>query len=212
VEQRDLRYWADKAGILLSTCQEKSFLIYLNELKAWNRKINLTAITDPQQILLKHFVDSMTCGRGLVEGIQESSLLDVGSGGGFPGVPLKIIHPDLRITLLEPNLKKTAFLRHLIGTLQLKDIHVVSQTLMDFSSQGQYEKYFCNIISRAFDLLPHLHHCFRLLNKGGRVILCRSKPLSDCETLAGFIIEKEMSYTLPEGYGTRTLSLLTSLN
>jgi 16S rRNA (guanine527-N7)-methyltransferase len=208
VEQRSLSYWAHKIGISLSVYQEESFLVYLKELNTWNSKINLTAITDPQEIFLKHFIDSMACGRGLVEDSNETSLLDVGSGGGFPGVPLKILHPDLRITLLEPNLKKTAFLRHLIGTLQLKNIHVASHTLMDFSLQGQHEKHFSTIISRAFDLLPHLHHCLPLLNTGGRVILCRSRPLLDYENQAGFAIEKQLSYTLPDGYGARTLSLL----
>lgn len=207
----DLPYWADEAGFTLTPSQQECFLLYLRELLSWNERINLTAIRSPHEIIIKHFIDSMACSRAL-QRTAEISLLDVGSGAGFPGIPLKILRPELNITLLEPNLKKTAFLRHMTGTLRLTNTKIASKLLQEFSASDTYKNSFFHIISRAVNLLPLLENCVPLLKVGGRVILCRSKALTHNEGLNGFEIEEELTYNLPGGYGSRVLTLLTRTN
>src|SRR5260370_12030677 len=96
---------------------------YIEILLTWNEKINLTAIRDPLEILYRHFCESMYA--SLVVCVENGRLADVGSGGGFPGVPLKIIRPSLRVFLVESNLKKAAFLAEVVRELGLKDIQVL---------------------------------------------------------------------------------------
>ncbi len=99
------------------------FDVYLHELLEWNKKFNLTAITDPAEIKLKHFEDSLS----LLQTIQltDQSLIDIGAGAGFPGIPLKIACPGIKLTLVEATRKKTEFLRHIISVLDLKDVEVL---------------------------------------------------------------------------------------
>lgn len=192
-------------GIDLSTDQIASFDFYLRELQEWNAKTNLTAIDDRDEIIVKHFVDSMLSGQALFRKTQRTTVLDVGSGAGFPGIPLKIACPELHVTLLEPNQKKISFLRHMVGSLALEDVKVVSKTLQEISSLESYSHSFHNVISRAFNVLASVHFCRPLLNKEGRVILCRSKSLG--HTIPSFTLN-ELSYELPAGYGSRVLSIL----
>src|SRR3990172_708670 len=110
-------------GVSLSYAQLASFLKYLRELQAWNKKINLTSITEEKDIIIKHFLDSLTSARFL-PGVD--TLLDIGSGGGFPGLPLKIAIPSLKITLMDSVEKKVHFIRHIIRTLDLKGADAIS--------------------------------------------------------------------------------------
>lgn len=110
-------------GVSLSDAQLASFLKYLRELQAWNKKINLTSITDEKDIIIKHFLDSLTSARFLS---RVETLLDIGSGGGFPGLPLKIALPALKITLMDAVEKKVHFTRHMIRTLDLKGADAIS--------------------------------------------------------------------------------------
>ncbi|MCX8012503.1 MAG: 16S rRNA (guanine(527)-N(7))-methyltransferase RsmG, partial [Desulfobacterota bacterium] len=111
------------------------FEIYFNELIAWNKKINLTRITERSRVFIEHFLDSLLPQKFIPVG---SNLADLGSGGGFPGVPLKIIRPDLRVTLIDSSLKKITFLQHLIRLLGLSGIdtfhtHLGDKTLINRS-------------------------------------------------------------------------------
>ncbi|TAJ07613.1 MAG: 16S rRNA (guanine(527)-N(7))-methyltransferase RsmG, partial [Nitrospirae bacterium] len=105
-------------GVPLSRALADQCSVYFRELQAWNDKTNLTAITDEREIAVKHFLDSLVCSKAL-DHPEQARVMDVGSGAGFPGLPLKLMHPELDMTLLEPSQKKTAFLRHVIGTLEL---------------------------------------------------------------------------------------------
>jgi 16S rRNA (guanine527-N7)-methyltransferase len=176
---------------------------YLQNLKAWNAKINLTSITDNREIAIKHFLDSLICTRVLISG----SLLDVGSGAGFPGLPLKIFRPDLEVTLLEPNRKKTAFLHHVIGTLRLRDIVVVPQRVEEFAEDESTGR-FANLATRALNIQPLLQQLHSLVAPEGRLILCRSQHLEPASRLAPFEVMHEVSYSLPHGLGERVLSVL----
>src|SRR5574341_1111968 len=107
-------------------------LVYSDELQAWNRRVNLTAVTEEGEILVKHFLDSLIYAKHLR--VQSGDrLLDVGAGAGFPGLPLKIACPALAVPLLEPSGKKTAFLHHVIGTLGLERTVVVSRRVQEFA-------------------------------------------------------------------------------
>ena len=169
--------------------------------------MNLTAIKGVKEIAIKHFLDSLACSRALV--LQDQpSLLDVGSGAGFPGLPLKILHPQLRLTLLEPNAKKTSFLRHVVGSLHLGGAAVVSKNLRDFVRAATTPGKFSHVITRAVSAAQVLPFSAALLEKGGRVILCRTKPLDIDPAQHGLKVSDELDYELPYGFGHRILTVL----
>jgi len=209
VEQtKGLARWSTEVGVQLSLQQLGLFQTYLRELSAWNSKTNLTSITQPEEIIIKHFVDSIACSKSIVELPPNSNLLDIGSGAGFPGLPLKIVFPELSVTLLEPTSKKIAFLRHVIGILELQNIKAIPNTLQVFATDHASHGMFSYIVSRALNIDTMLDYCLELLTAQGKVILCRSRPFSENETPAGFEVEGELSYDLPCGYGHRVLTTL----
>ena len=123
-----------------------NFAIHAFELIKWNQKTNLTAITDPFEVAVKHFLDSIVP----VEMIPpNASLLDIGSGGGFPGIPLKILLPSLSVTLIDASRKKVSFLKHIIRILELKDIEALHIRAEEFVEKPGVEKTFNVVISRA---------------------------------------------------------------
>ncbi len=107
-----IRVGAAQLDIPLKEAQISQLVLYARELEKWNKKVNLTAARNDRELVVKHFLDSMFCGQAL-DLTRSVQLLDVGSGAGFPGLPLKILNQDLEVWLLEPNQKKTAFLRHI---------------------------------------------------------------------------------------------------
>ncbi len=203
-----LRQGASELGVALSEAQVAAFVTYLKELTAWNEKINLTAMTDDKEIAVKHFLDSLACSRALASP-RGASLLDVGSGAGLPGLPLKLLYPDLHLTLLEPSLKKTAFLRHLIGTLHVNDTAVASKRLQDYTRDPKAQGRFSYVVTRALSLSEILPFVRPVLAHEGRLILCRTKPLEAQVELPGLRKIQEIGYALPYGYGKRVLSILT---
>ena len=150
---------------------------YYRELDRWNQKINLSAIQDTNEIAIKHFLDSLLYSQAM-EPRKNASLLDVGSGAGFPGLPLKILAPELHVTLLEPNEKKTSFLRHIIGTLDLKNVSVISKNIRDFSHMTAQHGRFSYVTTRAVEVAQVLPFSAVLLEAQGRVIVCLAKPLN----------------------------------
>jgi 16S rRNA (guanine527-N7)-methyltransferase len=209
VEQnKELARWSSELGVQLSLHQLGLFQTYLRELNAWNSKTNLTSITKPEEIIIKHFVDSIACSKSIVKLLLNSNLLDIGSGAGFPGLPLKIVFPELIVTLLEPTSKKIAFLRHMIGTLGLRKIKATPNTLQGFATDHANHGMFSYIISRALNMDMMINRCLELLTAEGKLILCRSKPFSEDENSVEFEVESELSYDLPCGYGHRVLTTL----
>lgn len=142
---------ATEIGIFLSDFQVEKFALYLAELKEWNKKINLTALKTDREIISKHFIDSLT---PLPLIPPHSHVLDIGSGAGFPGIPLKIANPGFSITLVEAREKKAFFLRHIIRTLGLQGIRAEHLHLDPGMAQGpEFHGKFDVVISRAaFDL------------------------------------------------------------
>ena len=110
-------------GHPLSPLQLDQFDVYTAELRRWNERINLTAIADEPSIVTRHFLDSLRCADSW--GRAPRSLVDIGAGAGFPGLPLKILRPELQLTLVESIAKKAAFLRHMVETLGLTNVDIV---------------------------------------------------------------------------------------
>ena len=125
----------------------EKFAIHALELMKWNQKTNLTAITDPFEVAIKHFLDSIVPVKIIP---SNASLLDIGSGGGFPGIPLKIILPSLSVTLIDASRKKVSFLKHIIRILELKNIDALHIRAEEFANEPGVAKKFDVIISRAF--------------------------------------------------------------
>jgi len=150
---------AGKLGIEFNARQVKQFELYYRELIEWNKKINLTAITDYSSVQVKHFLDSLTITLALPEEEVERpnfNVMDIGTGAGFPGVPLKIIFPQPRLVLIEPTTKKTAFLHHIIRKLEIENVEVLNSRAEEAAHLPLYREQFALVLSRAVALLPTL--------------------------------------------------------
>src|SRR5207253_2110348 len=196
-------------GFSLTDTQLHDFIYYYKELIEWNKKINLTSITQGKEIAVKHFLDSLAYSRVLVPFPNHNeSLLDVGSGAGFPGLPLKISYPDLDLTLLEPNVKKGAFLRHIIGKLRLNKTVVLAKRFQDLSEEPTHLGRYRHIVTRAIEIEQILPFARPLLAEHGFIVLGRSKPLDNRTDSYGLRIAREVSFNLPYGYGKRVLTVV----
>ena len=142
---------AKKIGIHFDHTQNRLFCIHAVELIKWNRKINLTTLTDPIEVASNHFLDSLVPARFLPP--HAAKLLDIGSGGGFPGIPLKILLPKLSVTLIDASRKKVNFLKHVIRTLELDGIEALHIRAEDLAARPSYMNRFDVIISRALTSL-----------------------------------------------------------
>lgn len=191
----------------LSSESIKKFSLFLRELIKWNEKVNLTGLKKEFDIVIELFVDSLACGLALSPE-KKDSIIDIGSGAGFPGIPLKIAYPELEITLLEPRLKKTSFLHHIIGTLSLNEVKVVSRSVQDLYKEGSFNFSYDKVIAKAIKPDSIFPEARFLLDKSGEVILCRSKSLVSCDQKWGMRIDRELNYELPYEYGKRVLSIL----
>jgi 16S rRNA (guanine527-N7)-methyltransferase len=150
---------ARKLGIELSARQVEQFEIYYRELIVWNKRINLTAITDHPSVQVKHFLDSLTIILALPRKELERTdfnIIDVGTGAGFPGVPLRIILPEPKLVLIEPTAKKTAFLRHIIDMLELRNVEILNSGAEEAARLPPYREQFALALSRAVASLPAL--------------------------------------------------------
>ncbi|GAQ94889.1 16S rRNA (guanine527-N7)-methyltransferase [Thermodesulfovibrio aggregans] len=148
----------------------EKFLIYLKELKRWNKAYNLTSIEDEKEIVVKHFLDSLFYLWFIPE--KPFSITDVGSGAGFPGVPIAIVREDLKIALIEPSWKKVAFLKNLKRKLELRNIEVYQ------SKAEEVREKFDIVISRAlWSIKEFVQRCKHLLKDGGFFLISKSLKL-----------------------------------
>ena len=146
---------AKKLGVDLTPEQLSQFDAYYQELVAWNRKMNLTAIVDYEEVQVKHFLDSLTVALAFA-GKPPPNLLDVGTGAGFPGIPLKIVFPEMRLALLESVAKKTGFLDHLLAELGLGNAEILTGRAEDFARDEKYRERFAFVVSRGVAKLSTL--------------------------------------------------------
>src|SRR3972149_3208260 len=194
---------ASDLGINLTEEQVLLFTHYYREITAWNEKINLLSRSSSGDILLKNFIDSLTPLPFLSH--KKSTLLDMGSGGGFPGIPLKIACDTLKVSLLESARKKTSFLKHLIRTLQLPKITVIHGRAENLQTNGAYRNTFDVVISKAVFKLPEfllLGACF--LAPSGILIAMKGEKVREeidaanpAAAASGLYLSGSHSVTLP---------------
>lgn len=189
---------AEELGIPLSDMQAGTCLRYLSELKKWNRKISLTAIRDDREVIIKHFLDSFSYLKGFVpQGGMK--LLDMGSGAGFPALPIKIVHPEISVTMVESVQKKASFLRHIARTLEIEEVEIVARRTGDLPDE--YRSRFEIVTARAFaDMEKALEDGGSFLKPGGVMVLSRG-PEETIEDAAskklGFEVERTVPLVLP---------------
>lgn len=189
-----LQAGASELGVELTREQLSAFSLYMSELLRWNRRANLTAITAPDEIQIRHFLDSLTCllafplpraregavgespasGGDLTERLNRGAgiaCIDVGSGAGFPGLPLKICLPQMRLTLVDSVGKKTAFLAHMVGLLRLEDVRVVTARAEELARDpGERERYDVAVARAISRLAVLVELCLPFCRVGGRLI------------------------------------------
>ena len=154
---KKLELGAKKLGIELTPRQLEQFQVFYQELIDWNRRLNLTAITDYEEVQVKHFLDSLTVVSALRQPLNKGmKLIDVGTGAGIPGIPLKIVLPDIRLVLLDATRKKAGFLEHITEKLNLKDVEIVVGRAEEIAQRPEYRQRFDLVLSRAVAGLPAL--------------------------------------------------------
>ncbi len=165
-------------GLMLNDQQLAQFLLYQQELLDWNTRFNLTAITDPEEVQIKHFLDSLSL-LAVYDGPQ-THLLDIGSGAGFPGLALKIARPEWNVTLLEATGKKVTFLRYIIETLQLEGIVAVQGRAEELAHQEGSRAKFDLVTARAVaSLSALLEYSAPYCRVGGSIVLPKKGDLTD---------------------------------
>ena len=206
----------DKLGINLSEIQLKQFYNYMNLLIEWNKKVNLTAITEPDEIILKHFVDSLTISKYISDGTK---VVDVGTGAGFPGIPLKIVRQDVDITLLDSLQKRINFLDEVINELNLEKITTIHSRVEDFGKNKKYREEFDIATSRAVANLSTLsEYLLPLVKVGGKVISMKGSLIQEelensknAIKILGGKIEKVDEFDLPNSDISRNIVLIDKI-
>lgn len=164
--ESDVRSILSKFGVTLSPDQALKILKYMGILLAWNQSVNLTSILDPEEIIARHFGESMFASRAIH--VEKGRLADVGTGAGFPGLALKIINPELFLTLIESNKKKCAFLWEVARALDFENVSVVTKRFEEAEFPAQSFDY---ITTRALGGASHVLRWSRIvLSPGGRLI------------------------------------------
>lgn len=190
--------------VVLSEKQVKQFLKYYELLVEWNSFMNLTAITDYDEVIQKHFVDSLSLIKAY--NISKSiNMIDIGTGAGFPGVPLKIAFPNLKVTLLDSLNKRVKFLKKVIDQLGLTDIEAIHGRAEDFAKPELLREKYDLCVSRAVANLSTLSElCLPFVKPGGKFISYKSEKISEemrsaefaIQTLGG-MVEKQVEFQIP---------------
>ncbi len=202
-------------NIVLSEHQTEQFFSYYEMLIEKNKVMNLTAITDFDEVIKKHFVDSLSLVKAY-DLTSPVSLIDIGTGAGFPGIPLKIVFPDLEITLLDSLNKRVDFLQSVIASLDLKGIDAFHGRAEDFARQEKFREKFDLCVSRAVANLSVLcEYCLPYVKIGGKFISYKSeKIMEELKTaehavdVLGGRVKEQISFTLPDSDINRNLIVI----
>lgn len=209
--QKDL----EELHITISDAQYQQFITYYEILVEKNKVMNLTAITDFDDVIKKHFVDSLSLVK-VFDLKNPVSVIDVGTGAGFPGIPLKIVFPDLKITLLDSLQKRIGFLQEVIAELELVGIEAIHGRAEDFAKLGQLRETFDLCVSRAVANLSVLsEYCLPYVKVGGKFISYKSDKVNmeleqakhSISLLGGKLIEQK-SFILPSSDIDRNLVVI----
>lgn len=212
-----LNSYLKELNIELNEIQTKQLYKYMNLLIEWNNKINLTAIIKPEEIILKHFVDSLTISKYVN---NNSSIIDVGTGAGFPGIPLKIYRTDLKVTLVDSLNKRLNFINTIIEELELKNVVTVHARAEEIGKNKLYREQFDVVTSRAVANLSTLSEYLIPLAKINGKCLCMKgseieEELSNAKKaidVLGGKIDKIEKFELPKSDIKRNVVLITKEN
>ncbi|HHV98735.1 MAG TPA: 16S rRNA (guanine(527)-N(7))-methyltransferase RsmG [Clostridiaceae bacterium] len=193
---------AGEYGITLENSQVDAFMKYMDMLKEWNKKINLTAIEEDREIIIKHFLDSLSIVPYLAN--DNKNLIDIGTGAGFPGIPVKICKSEVEVTLLDSLDKRIKFLNEVVNNLELKGISAVHGRAEDFGQNLQYREKFDCAVARAVANLPVLlEYCLPFVKTGGLFIAMKGSNTEEVDMsskaldVLGGEIENIYTLTLP---------------
>lgn len=204
---------AKEINIDLSVEQLWKFNRYMELLIEWNEKINLTAITDPEEIILKHFIDSLTIYKYVK---KDSKIVDVGTGAGFPGIPLSIVDSSFKITLVDSLNKRLIFLENVVKELELQNVELVHARAEEFGQNKKYRESFDVATSRAVANLSTLsEYLIPLVKINGKCICMKAseageeiKEAKKAINVLGGAIEKIEEFELPKSNIGRTIIII----
>ncbi len=205
-----LQEGSSRLGIELSESEVALLLRYVEELKKWNRRINLVARdTDDAAIIENHFIDSLTL-RPIIEQQQARSLLDVGTGAGFPGLVLAAVLPNVRFTLVEPRKKRVFFLKHIVRTLQLANVDIIAERLeaVDVKKGKTFDLVTSRAVAAPDQFLPMVKP---YLERGSRaiVMIARKAVLEATKLQDAFQVIRLEEHVLPFSQAPRVLALVS---
>ena len=209
--------YAINLGIELSENQIDKFYKYMNLLLEWNEKINLTAIVDKDEIILKHFIDSITISKHIPSGTK---IIDIGTGAGFPGIPLNIIRDDVDIVLLDSLQKRINFLDIVIKELDLKKIDTVHSRVEELAKNKKYREKFDIATSRAVANLSTLsEYMIPLVKVGGQAICMKGalieEELEDSKkaiSVLGGKVDEVCKFNLPDTDIKRNIVIIDKIS
>jgi 16S rRNA (guanine(527)-N(7))-methyltransferase GidB len=204
-----------KIDVVLEEEKIQQFMTYYEILVEWNKVMNLTGIIDFEEVVIKHFVDSLSLIK-VINLKEVQSVIDIGTGAGFPGIPLKIVYPDLKVILLDSLNKRIKFLDTVIESLKLSKIRCIHGRAEDFSRQIEYREQFDLCVSRAVANLASLsEYCIPYIKKSGMFISYKSGKIeSELEEskkavkVLGGKIDKNVKFCLPDTDMERTLVVI----
>ncbi|MCG1021109.1 16S rRNA (guanine(527)-N(7))-methyltransferase RsmG [Sutcliffiella horikoshii] len=208
----------EEKGISLSPQQLSQFDTYYKLLVDWNEKMNLTAITDEEEVYLKHFYDSITASF-YVDLNQELTLCDVGAGAGFPSIPLKICFPNLKVTIVDSLNKRITFLQNLASELGLENVHFVHDRAETFGKNADYREKFDLVTARAVARLSVLSElCLPLVKEGGMFVPMKAAAASEelekgkkAIQILGGKLEEVHSFSLPLEESERNILIINKI-
>mgnify|MGYP001493479702 CR=1 FL=1 len=213
MDERQFAELLKKNGLPADEQRLACFRRYYGLLIEWNKKMNLTAITDKEEVYLKHFYDSITPAFYYSFDRAGTSLCDVGAGAGFPGIPLKILFPSLKLTIVDSLKKRMVFLETLVRHLQLENVYLYHDRAETFAHKKEHREAYDVVTARAVARLAVLcEYCLPLVKQQGTFIAMKGKDGEEelqeagrAITVLGGSVDRTDHFQLPEGEGARIL-------